>query len=74
MTIIEMVDNLKTMMEQANLSFEEAIEQAKQLRGEELEDVSMRVQVILDTCYPLLSQLKNVVDQGEEIQNIVGSG
>lgn len=30
MTVIEMVDNLKVIMEQANLSFEEAIEQARQ--------------------------------------------
>jgi hypothetical protein len=74
MTVIEMVDNLKTMMEQANLSFEEAIEKARELRGEDLEEVSMRVQVILDDCQTLQSQLQLVIDQGTEIQNTVGSG
>lgn len=74
MTVIEMVDNLKTMMEQANLSFEEAIDQARQLRGEDLEEVSMRVQVILDACQALQSQLQLVNEQGKDIQNTVGSG
>jgi hypothetical protein len=74
MTLIEMLDNLKIMMEQANLSCEEAIEQARQLRGEDIDEMSMRVQVILDSCEVLRSQLTLVIDQGEDIQNIVGSG
>ena len=53
MTVIEMVDNLKTMMERTNISFEEAIDQARQLRGEDLEEVSMRIQIILDACQSL---------------------
>ena len=74
MTVIEMVDNLKAMMERTNLSFEEAIDQARQLRGEDLEEVSMRVQVILDACQTLQSELQLVIEQGADIQNIVGSG
>lgn len=74
MTVIEMVDNLKAMMERTNPSFEEAIDQARQLRGEDLEEVSMRVQVILDACQTLQSELQLVIEQGADIQNIVGSG
>jgi hypothetical protein len=72
MTVIEMVEELKKMMEETNISFEEAILQARQLEATDLGEVSVRVQVILDSCNHLILQIKSVIEQGEDIQNIVG--
>jgi exonuclease VII small subunit len=72
MTVIEMIEELKRKMEEANLSFEEAIAQARQLETTDLGELSARIQVILESCGDLILRVNNVVAQGEEIQNVVG--
>ncbi|KAM3111188.1 hypothetical protein [Phormidesmis sp. 146-33] len=72
MTVLDMVEDLKRMMEEANVSFEETIVQARQLEVTDLGEVSTKVQTILESCNELISRVKNVIEQGEEIQNTVG--
>jgi hypothetical protein len=72
MTVTEMVESLKEMMEKTNLSFEDLILQANQLESTDLGDISSRVQVILDSSDILIKQINNVIAQGEDIINVVG--
>ncbi len=72
MTVTEMVENLREMLEKLNLSFEEMTLQAGQLESTDLSEISTRVQMIIESSELLMIQVKNVVEQGEDIVNVVG--
>lgn len=72
MTVTEMVENLNEMLGKLNLSFEEMTLQSRQLESTDLSEISTRVQVIIESSELLIIQVKNVIEQGEDIVKVVG--